>query len=57
MTSCPLIIILENILNLSTEKCGYRKFNQWYTVSSIHLRAILGVENFTNLVRVGADRL
>jgi hypothetical protein len=57
MTFCPSIIILKNTLNLSIEKCGYGKFNQWYTVSPIHLRAILGVENFTNLVRVCADCL
>jgi hypothetical protein len=38
-------------------KCGYGKFNQRYNVSAIHLHAILGVRNFTKVVRVCADRL
>jgi hypothetical protein len=57
ITSCSSIIILENALNLSIEKCGCDNFNHRYNVSPIHLHAVLGVGNFTKMVHVCADRL
>jgi hypothetical protein len=56
VTSCPLIIILENTL-VSRKKIWYGNFNRRYNVSPTHLHAYLGVGNFTKLVHVGADRL
>jgi hypothetical protein len=48
ITSSPLIIKLT---------CGYCNFNHRYNVSPIQLHALLGVGNFTKVVRVCADRL
>jgi hypothetical protein len=56
LTSCPSIITLENTLNWCIEKCGYGNFNHRYNVLPIHLRALLGVGNFTKVVGVCAVR-
>jgi hypothetical protein len=40
ITSCPSVIILENVLHQCIEKCGYGNFNQWYNVCTIHLHAL-----------------
>jgi hypothetical protein len=37
--------------------CAYDKFNRRYDASSIHLHALLGVGNFTKVVRVCANRV
>jgi hypothetical protein len=52
-----LIIILENSLCVYRKKCDYGKYDHRYNVSSIHLHALLGVRNFTKVVRVCADRI
>jgi hypothetical protein len=57
ITSCSLIIILENILNQCIEKCAYGNFNHRYNVSPIHLHALFGMRICTKVVRVCADRL
>jgi hypothetical protein len=57
ITSSLSIIILENTLNLCIKKCGYGKFDHRYYVYSFHLLALLDIKNFTNVIRVCADRL
>jgi hypothetical protein len=52
MISCSTIIILENMLNYCIENLCYVKVDPRYNVSRIHLHAILGVGNFTKVVRV-----
>jgi hypothetical protein len=54
-SSCPSIIILENTLNWCI--IGYGNLNHQCNVSPIHLHALLDVGNFTNVVRVCANRL
>jgi hypothetical protein len=39
------------------KKYGYCKFNHQYNICPIHLQTLLGVRNFTKVVRVCADRL
>jgi hypothetical protein len=60
-----VILVLYNFLVLQSlfneilqclEKYGYDKFNHYYNVSLILLRAFLGVGNFTKVVRACADR-
>jgi hypothetical protein len=57
ITSFLWIIILENTLNWCTEKCGYGNLNHSYHVSHIPFHSVLGVRNFTKVVRVCANRL
>jgi hypothetical protein len=54
---CPSIIILENTLNLCTEKYGYGVFNHQHNVSVSHFLALLGVGNFTKVIRLCANCL
>jgi hypothetical protein len=55
LSSCPSVIILENVLNYCIEKYDYGKFKYQYNVSTIHLHALLSVWNFRKVVRVCAD--
>jgi hypothetical protein len=57
ITSCPIIIILENAVNQCIEEWSYGNFKHCYSVSPVHLHALFGVGNFTKVVRVCADRL
>jgi len=50
-------MILKNTLNYCIVKCGYGNFNHRYNISPIHLEALLGMENFTNVAHVCAYRL
>jgi hypothetical protein len=57
VTSC-LQSLFYKIFQFSVQKrCGYGNFNRRCNVSPIHLRAVLGVGNFTKVIRVCADRL
>jgi hypothetical protein len=57
ITSCPIIIILENNLSYCLQKKKFSNFDHRYNVSPIHLLALLVVRNVMKLVRVWVECL
>jgi hypothetical protein len=55
--ACPTVIIIGNALKKCVEKCCYCNFDHRYNVSCGHFPEVLGVGNFTKVLRVCADRL
>jgi hypothetical protein len=58
ITSCPTTITLEDVLHLCLVLCMvYGNLNHCRNVSRVHLHALFGVGNFTNMVCVCSKRL